>query len=167
MEFKSLTLSKGSSERKRFEQVQEPSWFAFIFLMQIELVLAHWIWVRLWQVSRSKRLRLRATGFSHLKYRGAICLRVGLGHEVVLLWLFSVPGLRDMSPALSKIWNVAILFEWYAVRDLAQRECFVGFLWKCPVLSKDKTVTQVVQYGCSGWSLRLYWTKAKVWRCHT
>ena len=153
MEFKSLTLSKGSPERKRFEQVQEPSWFAFIFLMQIELVLAHWIWFRLWQVSRSKRLWLRATGFSHLKY------------DVVLLWLFSGPGLRDMSPALSKIWNDAILFEWYAIRDLAQRECFVGFLWKCPVLSKYKTVTQVVQYGCSGWSLRLYLTKAKVWRC--
>ena len=35
------------------------------------------------------------------------------------------------------------------MRDLAQRESFVDFLWKCPVLSKDKTVTQVVQYGCS------------------
>ena len=67
------------------------------------------------------------------------------------------PGVEDRGfTALSKIWNVAILFEWYAVRDLAQRECFVGFPWKCPVLSKDKTVTQVVQYGCSGWSLRLY-----------
>ena len=159
MEFKSLTLWKGSTERKQFDQVQEPGWFAFIFLMQIELVLAHRIWVRLSQVLHSSRLWLRATGFLHLKHRGATCLGVGPGRDEVLLWLFSGPGLRDMSPALSKNWNVAILFEKYAMRDLAQRESFVNFLWKCPVLSKEKTVTQVVQYGCSEWSFRLYRTK--------